>query len=82
MDDGWMNEGRMMAGCYQHCVLTTETNVGSVDSSRNKTGILGWRSEKMETINGYEAKVTNHVFSTPSGVWMNIWMKIRFLMRT
>lgn len=24
---------------------------------RNKTGILGWRSEKTETVNGYEAKV-------------------------
>lgn len=26
---------------------------------RNKTGILGWRSEKTETVNGYEAKVRN-----------------------
>lgn len=25
--------------------------------ARNKTGILGWRSEKSETVNGYEAKV-------------------------
>lgn len=24
---------------------------------RNKTGILGWRSEKTEIVNGYEAKV-------------------------
>lgn len=24
---------------------------------RNKTGILGWRSEKMETVNGYDTKV-------------------------
>lgn len=24
---------------------------------RNKTGILGWRSEKTEMVNGYEAKV-------------------------
>lgn len=24
---------------------------------RNKTGILGWRSEKTEAVNGYEAKV-------------------------
>ena len=25
---------------------------------RNKTGILGWRSEKTEMVNGYEAKVS------------------------
>ena len=26
---------------------------------RNKTGILGWRSEKTEMVNGYEAKVAH-----------------------
>lgn len=56
---------------YQSCVLVTETNVGCVDSSRNKTGILGWRSEKMETVNGYEAKVTMCSLP-PSGFWMNL----------
>lgn len=28
---------------------------------RNKTGILGWRSEKTETVNGYEAKVEHRL---------------------
>lgn len=31
---------------------------------RNKTGILGWRSEKTEMVNGYEAKV-RHQFLGP-----------------
>lgn len=31
--------------------------------SRNKTGILGWRSEKMETVHGYEAKVKPELLS-------------------
>lgn len=30
---------------------------------RNKTGILGWRSEKTETVNGYEAKVSGSLIS-------------------
>lgn len=31
---------------------------------RNKTGILGWRSEKTETVNGYEAKVEHRLFDS------------------
>lgn len=30
---------------------------------RNKTGILGWRSEKTEMVNGYEAKVSSGSWS-------------------
>lgn len=38
---------------------TTESSCGMcwIFYCRNKTGILGWRSEKTETVNGYEAKV-------------------------
>lgn len=32
-----------------------------ISCCRNKTGILGWRSEKTETVNGYEAKVNSQV---------------------
>uniref|UniRef100_M4ACC5 Ankyrin repeat domain 13B n=1 Tax=Xiphophorus maculatus TaxID=8083 RepID=M4ACC5_XIPMA len=38
-------------------VVTTQLDTRNIAFERNKTGILGWRSEKMETVNGYEAKV-------------------------
>lgn len=38
------------------CIRRPDGNVLLL-SYRNKTGILGWRSEKTETVNGYEAKV-------------------------
>uniref|UniRef100_A0A8C5GLX3 Ankyrin repeat domain-containing protein n=1 Tax=Gouania willdenowi TaxID=441366 RepID=A0A8C5GLX3_GOUWI len=38
-------------------VVTTQLNTRNIAFERNKTGILGWRSEKTETVNGYEAKV-------------------------
>uniref|UniRef100_A0A3Q4AR05 Ankyrin repeat domain-containing protein n=1 Tax=Mola mola TaxID=94237 RepID=A0A3Q4AR05_MOLML len=37
--------------------VTTQLDTRNIAFERNKTGILGWRSEKTETVNGYEAKV-------------------------
>ncbi|XP_053313017.1 ankyrin repeat domain-containing protein 13B isoform X2 [Spea bombifrons] len=38
-------------------VVTTQLDTKNIAFERNKSGILGWRSEKTEVINGYEAKV-------------------------
>uniref|UniRef100_A0A8C7UWH2 Ankyrin repeat domain 13B n=1 Tax=Oncorhynchus mykiss TaxID=8022 RepID=A0A8C7UWH2_ONCMY len=38
-------------------VVTTQLDTKNITFERNKTGILGWRSEKTEMVNGYEAKV-------------------------
>ncbi|KAG8450440.1 hypothetical protein GDO86_002921, partial [Hymenochirus boettgeri] len=38
-------------------VVTTQLDTKNIAFERNKTGILGWRSEKTETINGFESKV-------------------------
>ncbi|KAM4700797.1 ankyrin repeat domain-containing protein 13B isoform 4-T4 [Discoglossus pictus] len=38
-------------------VVTTQLDTKNIAFERNKSGILGWRSEKTEIINGYEAKV-------------------------
>ncbi|KAK7830081.1 hypothetical protein U0070_003536 [Myodes glareolus] len=38
-------------------VVTTQLDTKNISFERNKTGILGWRSEKTEIVNGYEAKV-------------------------
>lgn len=38
-------------------VVTTQLDTRNIAFERNKSGILGWRSEKTETVNGYEAKV-------------------------
>ncbi|XP_017574682.1 ankyrin repeat domain-containing protein 13B isoform X1 [Pygocentrus nattereri] len=38
-------------------VVTTQLDTRNISFERNKTGILGWRSEKTEVVNGYEAKV-------------------------
>uniref|UniRef100_A0A8C7MQ84 Ankyrin repeat domain 13B n=1 Tax=Oncorhynchus kisutch TaxID=8019 RepID=A0A8C7MQ84_ONCKI len=38
-------------------VVTTQLDTKNITFERNKTGILGWRSEKNEMVNGYEAKV-------------------------
>ncbi|XP_068441744.1 ankyrin repeat domain-containing protein 13B [Clinocottus analis] len=38
-------------------VVTTQLDTRNIAFERNKTGILGWRSERTETVNGYEAKV-------------------------
>ncbi|XP_074869905.1 ankyrin repeat domain-containing protein 13B [Carettochelys insculpta] len=38
-------------------VVTTQLDTKNIAFERNKTGILGWRSEKTEVVNGYEAKV-------------------------
>ncbi|XP_020659137.3 ankyrin repeat domain-containing protein 13B [Pogona vitticeps] len=44
--------GRLMAP-----VVTTQLDTRNIAFERNKTGILGWKSEKTEVVNGYEAKV-------------------------
>ncbi|KAM3875603.1 ankyrin repeat domain-containing protein 13B isoform 2-T2 [Diretmus argenteus] len=38
-------------------VVTTQLDTRNIAFERNKTGILGWRSEKTEMVNGYETKV-------------------------
>ncbi|XP_062872805.1 ankyrin repeat domain-containing protein 13B [Trichomycterus rosablanca] len=38
-------------------VVTTQLDTKNISFERNKTGILGWCSEKTEVVNGYEAKV-------------------------
>ncbi|XP_053562125.1 ankyrin repeat domain-containing protein 13B isoform X3 [Bombina bombina] len=38
-------------------VVTTQLDTKNIAFERNKSGILGWRSEKTEIINGYESKV-------------------------
>ncbi|XP_026861687.2 ankyrin repeat domain-containing protein 13B isoform X2 [Electrophorus electricus] len=38
-------------------MVTTQLDTRNISFERNKTGILGWRSEKTEVVNGYEAKV-------------------------
>ncbi|XP_058601506.1 ankyrin repeat domain-containing protein 13B isoform X2 [Onychostoma macrolepis] len=38
-------------------VVATQLDTRNISFERNKTGILGWRSEKTEVVNGYEAKV-------------------------
>ncbi|XP_061924049.1 ankyrin repeat domain-containing protein 13B [Entelurus aequoreus] len=46
-----------VAGRLSAPVVTTQLDTRNIAFERNKTGILGWRSEKTETVNGYEAKV-------------------------
>ncbi|XP_003468333.2 ankyrin repeat domain-containing protein 13D isoform X8 [Cavia porcellus] len=38
-------------------IVSTHLDTRNVAFERNKSGIWGWRSEKMETVSGYEAKV-------------------------
>lgn len=38
-------------------VTTNRIDMDKISFERNKTGIWGWRSDKTETINGYECKV-------------------------
>lgn len=37
-------------------IVSTHLDTRNVAFERNKCGIWGWRSEKMETVSGYEAK--------------------------
>ncbi|XP_074535327.1 ankyrin repeat domain-containing protein 13B isoform X2 [Halichoeres trimaculatus] len=46
-----------VAGRLSAPVVTTQLDTRNIAFERNKTGFLGWRSEKTETVNGYEAKV-------------------------
>lgn len=38
-------------------VTSTNIDMEKISFERNKSGIWGWRSDKMENINGYECKV-------------------------
>lgn len=38
-------------------VTSTHIDMEKISFERNKSGIWGWRSDKMESINGYECKV-------------------------
>ncbi|KAI5624833.1 ankyrin repeat domain-containing protein 13D isoform X2 [Silurus asotus] len=38
-------------------IVSTHLNTRNIAFERNKSGIWGWRSEKMEVVSGYEAKV-------------------------
>ncbi|CAH1802482.1 unnamed protein product [Owenia fusiformis] len=40
-------------------LVTTYVDTDKISFERNKTGIWGWRSEKSETVNGYNCKVFN-----------------------
>ncbi|KAF7660897.1 hypothetical protein LDENG_00273080 [Lucifuga dentata] len=46
-----------VAGRLSAPVVTTQLDTRNIAFERNKTGILGWRSERTEMVNGYEAKV-------------------------
>ncbi|KAK7882521.1 hypothetical protein WMY93_028695 [Mugilogobius chulae] len=46
-----------VAARLQAPVVTTQLDTRNIAFERNKSGILGWRSEKTEMVNGYEAKV-------------------------
>ncbi|KAI1231807.1 hypothetical protein IHE44_0007444, partial [Lamprotornis superbus] len=49
-------------------VVTTQLDTKNIAFERNKSGILGWRSEKTEMVNGYEAKVRGRELNCLGGV--------------
>ncbi|NWX94620.1 AN13D protein, partial [Nothoprocta pentlandii] len=46
-----------VAGRLTSPIVSTHLDTKNIAFERNKSGIWGWRSEKMEVISGYEAKV-------------------------
>ncbi|KAF0877438.1 AN13D protein, partial [Crocuta crocuta] len=59
-------------GCEEHVasrltspIVSTHLDTRNVAFERNKCGIWGWRSEKMETVSGYEAKAGGATLSSP-----------------
>ncbi|NXA43723.1 AN13D protein, partial [Eudromia elegans] len=46
-----------VAGRLTSPIVSTHLDTKNIAFERNKSGIWGWRSEKMEMISGYEAKV-------------------------
>ncbi|OXB55724.1 UNVERIFIED_CONTAM: hypothetical protein H355_012340 [Colinus virginianus] len=46
-----------VAGRLTSPIVSTHLDTRNIAFERNKSGIWGWRSEKMEVISGYEAKV-------------------------
>ncbi|KAM9812993.1 ankyrin repeat domain-containing protein 13B isoform X1 [Syngnathus typhle] len=54
---GTQPSDEQVAARLSAAVVTTQLDTRNIAFERNKTGILGWRSEKTETVNGYEAKV-------------------------
>lgn len=55
--------------------LSADLQCKSIWSSdcRNKTGILGWRSEKTEVVNGYESKVLLLYLLTQNTYASSLW---------
>lgn len=52
--------------------MVQEGDLRPPHSARNKSGIWGWRSEKMEVVSGYEAKVSTELWGAQwghPGVW-------------
>uniref|UniRef100_UPI00398E66BD ankyrin repeat domain-containing protein 13D-like n=1 Tax=Pristiophorus japonicus TaxID=55135 RepID=UPI00398E66BD len=45
-----------IAGRLTSPVVSTHLDTKNISFERNKSGIWGWRSEKIEIVNGYEAK--------------------------
>ncbi|NWH63784.1 AN13D protein, partial [Geococcyx californianus] len=46
-----------VAGRLTSPIVSTHLDTKNIAFERNKSGIWGWRSEKMEVVSGYEAKV-------------------------
>ncbi|KAM6408094.1 ankyrin repeat domain-containing protein 13D isoform 2-T2 [Rhynochetos jubatus] len=46
-----------VAGRLTSPIVSTHLDTRNIAFERNKSGIWGWRSEKMEVVSGYEAKV-------------------------
>ncbi|NWI63394.1 AN13D protein, partial [Todus mexicanus] len=46
-----------VAGRLTSPIVSTHLDTRNIAFERNKSGIWGWRSEKMEMVSGYEAKV-------------------------
>lgn len=53
-------------------VVIMQFDIKNIFFERNKIGILGWCSEKMEMVNGYEVKVYG-VFNVEFIIW--IWIE-------
>ncbi|NWY34764.1 AN13D protein, partial [Pheucticus melanocephalus] len=47
-----------VAGRLTSPIVSTHLDTRNIAFERNKSGIWGWRSEKMEVVSGYEAKVS------------------------
>ncbi|XP_032301111.1 ankyrin repeat domain-containing protein 13D isoform X3 [Coturnix japonica] len=57
-----------VAGRLTSPIVSTHLDTRNIAFERNKSGIWGWRSEKMEVVSGYEAKAPAPP-STPFWAW-------------